>query len=157
MNRTFITQVTGAIESFLTDVTAEKGIFPVEVLIRGQKNNLTVELFVDGDTGVDTVLCAEISRALGKMLDDGPLRGEAYTLTVSSPGLDRPLKFPRQYPKHAGRGITLVLRSGTATERVSGVLVDAGAESIRVSAGPKDGERVVRYTDIVEARIEPRW
>jgi ribosome maturation factor RimP len=157
VNRTFITRVNDAIESFLAEFTAGRGIFPVEIEIRGQKDNLVVEVFIDGDTGVDAVACAEISRALGKTLDDGALRGEPYTLTVSSPGLDRPLKFPRQYPKHAGRGIALVLRSGEATERFRGVLLEAGAESISVRAGAKGAPREIRFADIVEAKIEPRW
>jgi ribosome maturation factor RimP len=157
LSRTFITQVTGAIESFLADFTAEKGIFPVEILGRGQKNDLAVEVFIDGDTGVNAVACAEISRALGKTLDEGVLRDEAYSLTVSSPGIDRPLRFPRQYPKHAGRGIALEFRSGGATERFRGVLLDAGPESIRVRALPKGEPKEILFADIVEARIEPRW
>jgi len=47
-------------------------------------------VFIDGDTGVDAEACAEISRPLGKLLDEGVLRDESYELTVSSPGLDRP-------------------------------------------------------------------
>jgi ribosome maturation factor RimP len=157
VNRTFITRVHGAIESIFTEFPAGRGIFPVDILIRGQKDNLVVEVFIDGDAGVDTTACAEISRALGKMLDDGVLKDEPYTLTVSSPGLDRPLKFPRQYPKHAGREITLVLVSGAATERLRGILLGAGAESISVRAGEKEAPREIRFADIVEAKIEPRW
>lgn len=157
MDRTFITHVTGAIESYLADLTAGGGIFPVEVRMLGQKGNLVVEVYIDGDAGVDAAACAEISRPLGKFLDEGVLKGESYELTVSSPGLDRPLKFPRQYPKHAGRGIALVIRSGGATERLRGVLVHATEVSIRVSPAGKGEERDVRFADILEAKIEPRW
>ena len=157
MNRTSITRITGAIEAFLSDFTAEKGVFPVEVQVGGRSGDMVVEAFIDGDSGVDTAVCAEITRALRKTLDEGVLKDENYALTVSSPGLDRPLKFPRQYPKHAGRGIALVLRSGAATERLRGILVDAGAASIRVKADAKGEPREIPFDDIVEAKIEPRW
>jgi ribosome maturation factor RimP len=126
-------------------------------MIRGPKDNLVVEVFIDGDQGVDTASCAVISRALGKDLDAGMLKDAPYTLTVSSPGLDRPLKFPRQYPKHVGRGITLRYRSGGSVERLSGVLAGADERSVRVSAGTKGDEKEIPFDDIVEARIEPRW
>jgi ribosome maturation factor RimP len=157
VNRTSTTRITGAIQSFLSDFTAEKGIFPVEILIRGRAGDMVVEVFIDGDAGVDTAACVEISRALAKSLDEGVLKDENYALTVSSPGLDRPLKFPRQYPKHAGREIALVLRSGGATERFRGRLVDAGESSIRVSADAKQEPREIPFADIVEAKIEPPW
>ncbi|HLF13532.1 MAG TPA: hypothetical protein VI932_01410, partial [Bacteroidota bacterium] len=68
MNRTFITQVSGRIESFLGEFAGQKGVFLVDLLIRGQRNNLVVEVFLDGDGGIDAGTCAEISRALGKDL-----------------------------------------------------------------------------------------
>ncbi len=157
MNRTFITQVVGRIESFLGEFAGRKGIFLIDVLVRGQRNDLLVEVFVDGDTGVDAGTCAEISRALGKDLDGSVLAGETYTLTVSSPGLDRPLKFPRQYTKHVGRGISVMVRSGASTERLRGVLVAAGDRSIQVQPEPRGTTREISFVEIVEAKIEPRW
>jgi ribosome maturation factor RimP len=157
VNQTSITRITGAIESFLSEFAAGKGLFPVEIQVRGRAGDMVVEVFIDGDSGVDSSACTEISRALGKSLDEGVLKDENYALTVSSPGLDRPLMFPRQYPKHAGRGISLVLRTGGAPEPFRGILVDAGVSSIRVRAGAKGEPREIPFADIIEAKIEPRW
>lgn len=157
MDRSFITRVSGGIESFLAEFTADRGIFPVDIVVRGQRNNIVVEVYVDGRNGVDTATCAEISRALGKALDAGPLSGEAYALTVSSPGLDRPLKYAWQYPKHVGRGIVVRLASGGGKETIRGLLVSADAEGIVVRTGAKEDPRLVPFDHIGEARIEPRW
>ena len=173
MDRTFTAQVIGAIESFIGEFSSSSpnspgttrapgtgvggGVFPVEIALRGRRGDLVIEVFVDGDSGVDTAACADLSRGLAKALDGGVLRDERYALTVSSPGLDRPLKFPRQYPKHAGRRISVLLRKGDAAERVRGVLVDAGGQSIRIRTGPKDDPREIAYAEIAEAKIETPW
>ncbi len=157
LNRTFINRVAGKIESFLGEFGDQKGIFPVEIIIRGQAGNLVIDVFIDGDTGIDAGTCAEISRALGKDLDAGVLEGEAYALTVSSPGLDRPLMFPRQYRKHAGRRIALSLRSGDTVERTEGILLTVGDRSISIRQESGDAMKEVPFDDIVEAKIVPRW
>lgn len=157
LNRTFVSRVAGKIESFLGEFGGQKGIFPVEVIIRGQPGNLVIDVFIDGDTGIDAGTCADISRALGKELDAGVLEGEGYALTVSSPGLDRPLRFPRQYHKHAGRRIAVTLRSGETVERTEGILLAVGDRSISVGQESGDAPREVPFDRIVEATIVPRW
>jgi len=84
LDHTFIARITARIETFLGEFAGPMGIFPVDILVRGQRNNLVIEVYVDGDRGVDTASCAEINRALGKDLDAGVLSGEPFTLTVSS-------------------------------------------------------------------------
>ena len=63
-------------------------------------------------------------------MDDKKYLGEDYLLEVSSPGIDRPLKFPRQFIKNIGRNI--IVRYGTE-ERAEGVLTSADEEKITVS------------------------
>lgn len=158
MNRLNTAPIADRIEALLGEIGGQKGLFPVDIIIRGQQGNLVVEVFIDGDAPVDADTCAGISRTIGKELEGGLLAGRAWTLTVSSPGLDRPLKFPRQYPKHVGRPIALRISADGGEERVRGVLVGAGGESILV--GPEGGTgdpREIPYAEIAEAKIVPRW
>jgi ribosome maturation factor RimP len=157
LNQALITQVSGRIESFFGESAEGTGFFLVDVVVRGQPSNLVVEVYVDGDEGINAGTCAGISRALGKELDESVLSHASYTLTVSSPGLDRPLKYPRQYPKHAGRGISLKLRSGDSIERLRGILASAGDRTIIVEPGAGAPAREIAYDDVLEAKIEPRW
>lgn len=157
LDRRITAPVVDRVRNFVEEFGSQNGLFLVDLVVRGQPDNLVVEVFIDGDTGVDTAACAEINRRLGKDLDDGVLAGRAYTLTVSSPGTDRPLRFPRQYPKHVGRGIRLTVRSGEGTEQLRGVLEAADISSIRVRTEARTPARECSYDDIVEARIEPRW
>jgi len=157
VDRMFVERIVGRISPFLETFLGSKGLFIVDIIIRGQKGNLVLEVFIDGDTGVNTAACAETSRALSKELDERVLQGENYALTVSSPGLDRPLKFPRQYAKHAGREIMLEVRADGGPVRITGILAEARADAVGIRMKGSEALTEVPFSDILEARIKPRW
>ena len=94
----------------LDALLGESDHFAVEVKISPDLRRINVSL--DGDAGVDIDYCAKVSRALGEELELLPDLG-AYVLEVSSPGADAPMKFLRQFPKHVGREMKVVLTDGT--------------------------------------------
>jgi ribosome maturation factor RimP len=77
-------------------------------LHRGNK----LEIFVDCDSGLTLDKCQQISRYLESFLDQEGWLGDNYTLEVSSPGLNRPLKLLRQYRKNIGRKLEVTLKDG---------------------------------------------
>lgn len=77
--------------------------FLVDVMIRGSKGMQKVQVFVDGDNGINIETCSGISRILSKELDNLDLIDGKYTLEVSSPGVDYPLNTIRQFRKNIGR------------------------------------------------------
>ncbi len=60
-------------------------------------------VFADCDSGLSLQKCQKLSRYVEHQLDENLWLGETYGIEVSSPGIDRPLKFPRQYIKNVGR------------------------------------------------------
>lgn len=72
-------------------VAARHGFELVAAELAGSSRNLTVRIFIDKPGGVSIEDCAAVSRELGDMLDQKDLIPAAYTLEVSSPGIDRPL------------------------------------------------------------------
>ena len=80
--------------------------FTVEVLLRAGNR---VEVAFDSDSGVTFEKCQKLSRFLESHLDTEGWLGEKYVLDVSSPGLSRPLKFRRQYPRNIGRTVEVLL------------------------------------------------
>ncbi len=94
-----------------------------------------IAVFIDGDEGVSLETCTRVSRVLESVLDEEPTLGGKYQLEVSSPGINRSLKFPRQYLKHVGRTLKIELISGS---KIEGVLTKAGTESILLELAPKD-------------------
>ncbi len=62
-----------------------------------------LRLFIDKVGGITLDICAEVSRELSMILDVEDVIACNYTLEVSSPGLDRPLKKPSDYERFSGR------------------------------------------------------
>jgi len=90
--------------------------FLVDVKVTARKGPKKVLVIVDGDSGVSIDDCAAISRTLSQKLDDSGILGEEnYMLEVSTPGLDQPLKFHRQYVRNIGRRLK-VTTVGTVIE-----------------------------------------
>lgn len=87
------------IQNALQPIANEMEIEIVEVEFKqGREPALTV--YIDTEGGVDLDTCEKFHRAIDSVLDEvDPTFGAPYTLNVSSPGLDRPLKTERDYQK----------------------------------------------------------
>ena len=97
------------IQNALQPIADEQSIEIVEVEFKqGKEPALTVYIDVDG--GVDLDTCEKFHRAIDPVLDEiDPTFGAPYTLNVSSPGLDRPLKTARDFDKCIGKKVEVKL------------------------------------------------
>lgn len=126
--------------------------FLVEVIISGSRVQKKIVVIIDGDHGVTIEDCAKLSRALSTELDEENLIEENYTLEVSTPGIDFPLKLKRQYKKNIGRGFKITLKDKTI---VKGILKSTTEESIQIDAEEKAGKkREVKTMDVPFDQIE---
>ena len=101
---------------FLTEIVAKQA---------GPKTKISI--FLDGDEGIDIAVCAQVSRQVGNDLEELGIMKHPYTLMVSSPGLDRPLKMPRQYYKNLGKSIKIKL---VDQQQIEGTLCEVLSDSI---------------------------
>ena len=97
------------IKNALLPIAEEMDIEIVEVEFKqGREPSLTV--FIDTETGVDLNTCESFHHAIDPVLDElDPTFGAPYTLNVSSPGLDRPLKTARDFQKCMGKKVEVKL------------------------------------------------
>lgn len=97
------------IQAVLEPIAAEVGVEIVEVEFKqGREPALTV--YIDQEGGVDLDACERFHRAIDPVLDEfDPTFGAPYTLNVSSPGLDRPLKTDRDFMKCVGEKVEVKL------------------------------------------------
>src|SRR5215217_3616740 len=101
--------------------------FLVEVRIKPTNN---IKVFIDADEGVVLSDLINYNRKLYKQLEESGMFPDGdFSLEVSSPGLDEPLKLLRQYKKNVGRFIEVTLNDGTRRE---GKLTAATEEGIVV-------------------------
>ncbi|MEO5907432.1 MAG: hypothetical protein ABIQ11_11945 [Saprospiraceae bacterium] len=114
-----------------------------------------IVVFIDGDEGVSLGTCTQISRVIESVLDEEPTLGGVYELEVSSPGVSRPLRFPRQYLKHTVRTLRIEMMDGT---KIEGLLKNTGHDSISVDVKSADKKnqsenREIPFDQIKEAYV----
>ena len=137
-------------------VIESKGAYIIDVKISHNQSGQVVEVYVDIDTGVTAELCAAISRDLSQALDQTGLIAGRYHLVVSSPGIDRGLKHPRQYPRNIGRMLSVEFRNNNQLEKLLGKLVGATAVDLVLQLDD-EAVRTISFTDVVEARVTAPW
>src|SRR6266852_3854505 len=103
-------------------VAAGYGLEIFDVQFRREASGMVLRVRIDrpgpaahAEESVSVQDCANVSRDLSAILDVEDVVPTAYTLEVSSPGLDRPLRRPDDYRRFAGRRAKVVMR-----ERVDG-------------------------------------
>ena len=120
----------------------------VDLSKAGKRSVLRVA--VDKDGGVDMDDIAEATKAVSAVLDESDLMGSnAFTLEVSSPGVDRPLTLPRHWRRNATRLVKIDLAEG---DPVTGRIVSSDDDGAVLSV---DGEELsFSYSAITKAKIQ---
>lgn len=124
--------ITDTVSSIVTPELESLGVELVDIEHKGAV--LRVVLDEPGGIGLDRL--AEITRRLSKALDDADPISARYTLEVSSPGVERPLRTPRHFAAVVGQLITFKSRDAQGTRRVNGTLVAADEDGIVVAVEP---------------------
>ena len=97
------------VEKFAQPVLAEAGIELVDVEYRREPLGWTLRFYLDKAGGFSLTDCEEWNERLGRMIDENNLIPHGYSLEISSPGLDRPLKKPEDFQKYAGVVVVIKL------------------------------------------------
>ncbi len=121
--------------------------FLVDITVTPQYK-LTV--YIDADSGLTLERCKNISRYLERQIEQNQWAPEKYTLEVSSPGVDRPLKLKRQYTKNKGRTIRVHLKNGSIE---MGKLIGLTDDEI-VLETEKNKELELKFDDIEKAIVQ---
>lgn len=112
--------------------------FLVEIRIKPTNN---IKIFLDGDNGITIEKCIAINRALYKKLEESSLfPADDFSLEVSSPGLDEPLKLLRQYRKNIGRKVDVLLKDGVKVEGKMTEVTDSGIKVEEIKGKNKKQE-----------------
>jgi ribosome maturation factor RimP len=115
--------------------------FIVDIIVKGSTGGkMKVLILLDADEGVNIDDCADLSRAVGHKVETEELIEQAYTLEVSSPGLDHPLLMTRQFVKNIGRGLKIHLTDGSI---ITGKLEGATDTSIELNKEVKEKKKTV--------------
>ena len=114
---------------------------------------------VDRLGGADLESLAGASRVVSTLLDEhDPFPGSRYSLEVTSPGVERPLRRPEHFARAVGEKVSIRTLPGSSERRLQGTLVTADADGVVVS-GPElpGGSRRLSYDEIERARTVFEW
>jgi ribosome maturation factor RimP len=116
----------------------EPEYFCVNLKIKPTNN---IKLFLDGDNGITIEKCVKINRKLYKLIEETELYPEGdFSLEVSSPGIDEPLKLNRQFTKNIGRSLEVLLNDETKKE---GKLITATDTDIIIETTEGKGKKAI--------------
>ncbi|MBM4293556.1 MAG: ribosome maturation factor RimP [Deltaproteobacteria bacterium] len=122
-------------------------------LHRARRGRTLLRIFLDRPGGITLEEITRFSRVAGELLDVHDLIPESYNLEVSSPGLTRELKKPRDYERYAGRLVRLTTRSVINGRQVHrGILL--GLEADVVTLEEEGQVRSIPLGEIARARLD---
>lgn len=139
-------------------INSEPDVFLVEVRIKPINN---IKVFIDGDQGVSIEKLVQYNRRLYRQLEEENLYPDGdFSLEVSSPGLDEPLKLHRQYLKNIGRFVEVLDKEEIKKE---GKLISATEADIVIEETIGKGKKMetvqhtIPFSEIKTTRIQIKF
>ncbi|MCX6247446.1 MAG: ribosome assembly cofactor RimP [Bacteroidetes bacterium] len=129
-----------SIQPMVEELLAGTDKFLVDIVVQPANK---IYIYFDCDTSITISDCQEISRTIEGNLNRDY---EDYDLTVSSSGIDRPLKLVRQYRKNIGKELDVVTHGG---KNISGVLVKVDDESLELEHPVKKPKKEIKRDNTV--------
>ncbi|MBT2556186.1 ribosome maturation factor [Hymenobacter sp. ISL-91] len=146
------------LEMLRDSLPLEGTLFAVDLTVSDSvRPKVTVTL--DGEQGLGIDECAQVSRRLARRIEEHYGDELSYTLEVTSPGADQPLRDPRQYVRHVGRTLHLKLQDGTEkTGKLEAISPEGGSIELAEILKEKHKEKMlpavtVPFQDITEAVV----
>jgi ribosome maturation factor RimP len=151
-------QLLSAITALTEQAAAGTGIEIADVELRGSGKARLLRVYIDKPAGVTHGDCELISERLGTLLDQQDVMPEdSYTLEVSSPGVERPLKKPRDFERVVGQDIKVSLREAVdGQKRVEGKLLGVAGDTIEVESESGKDFRLA-LAQIQKANLKFQW
>ena len=142
-----------ALTELLTPAVEDAGFFLEQVQISSPGNHRVVTCVVDGPKPLNLDEVTVVSRLISELLDETALIDDAFTLEVTSPGVDRPLTLRRHWEKNVSRIISMVMNDGSAlTARLTELRDNDGTFIENIKGRLKS--HVIEIANIKRAHVE---
>jgi ribosome maturation factor RimP len=152
------TQIQAIEQKLQSLLEAHPSHFLVEVRVKPTNN---IKVFIDADEGMPLSGLVEYNRKLYRHIEESGLYPDGnFSLEVSSPGLDEPLKLNRQYKKNVGRFVEVTLAD---TAKVEGKLLEVTEEGIIIEREEGKGKKkeikqdTILFNNIKSTKIQVKF
>jgi len=144
------------VETLVRPVVEAAGLELWDLTYRKEGGRMVLRVVVDREGGLDLGTISETSERLSRRLDLEDFGNRRYSLEVSSPGLERPLKEPRHFRRSVGERVKVKTVEPVDGRKVfEGALVSADAEAIVIASD--GGELRIPYENVASARTVFDW
>lgn len=143
------------VEQTSTPVLARHSAELVDLLFVHEHGQWVLRFFIDKAGGITLDDCATISHEISAVLDAEDLIPQSYSLEVSSPGLNRPLKKPTDYQRFIGERVDVTLFAPLNGQRhFHGTIQAVDEEHVTVQGDPGQ-TYALPLADVAKARLDP--
>jgi ribosome maturation factor RimP len=176
-----VTALPSHVQELADRVAGNHGVEVLELALRGQGRGRVLSVVLDAEEPVEADVVELVSKDLSRALDEADPVAGSYTLEVSTPGLSRPLHTRRDFRRHRGHEVSLLLEAGggdpaaageghadpgagdpategdphPATASIRGTVLDVDDESVVLEVG---GDRVrVPLSGVVRGKVVLPW
>jgi len=132
------------------EVTAEKNLLLIDIVLRGNERNRVIEIFIDGEDIVSAETCALVSREINNIINTDNIIESSYRLDVSTPGVEKPLKYLTQFKKHIQRKFEVEYKTDDKTGKFQGKLIDIQDDVLVFDCGR---EVQIKFNSIIKATV----
>jgi ribosome maturation factor RimP len=138
------------LEEIAKQVCSEVGVslYDLENLMTQKGEVISVSISKIGGVTVDD--CTHVNRGIGHILEEMDLIPNKYFLEVSSPGLERPLKFKKHYTSAINEKVKIQYNQNHERMTIEGTLLEVNPDVVIIQIG--DETKEISFTDIRKAR-----
>ena len=147
------------IREIAKQIAEQNNLFLIDLIVRGTESSRVIEVYIDGEINISADECALVSREISKQIDEKELL-KSYRLDVSSPGVERPLIYLKQYQKHLNRlfEVEFSAKGGSASggnasgssSIFKGKLISIEDEVLTFQSNK---EIKIKFPDIIKAKV----
>jgi ribosome maturation factor RimP len=147
-------EVVNSVRTLVAPVVESEGMELVDIEFKKEGKTWYLRIFIDKPGGVTLLDCEKVSREVEVLLDIEDIIDRSYTLEVSSPGLDRPLKTKEDYLRFQGKLVKIKTFSSIHGQKVfSGYLQGIQGDKVRIRT-KSNQEIEIPYENISKSRLE---
>lgn len=142
------------LKNLVQSTLENEGFELVDLVVRGNSSSRVLQFFVDHERGITLDDCVHLNRKLSNLLESEAEQIElgSYSLEVSSPGLDRPLKTEKDFQRNIGRTVSLLFFKNSTKKHLEGVILNTNGYSVYLHAEKQT--ICVPFSSIQHAKIK---
>ena len=142
-------QVEDAVEAIVQELLKDQDVIEFVDVEYVKEHDWYLRVYIDKEGGIDIEDCQALSEELEAELDKGDVVPDSYILEVSSPGIDRVLRKPRDFVREQGKKVDVTLYAPREGKKLLvGELTGFDGDAIEL-----DGAAKIALADIAQVRL----